>query len=86
MTMEATVDIPAGEFKARCLKLMDQVARTGETITITKRGKPVAQLVPVAAARQSRRFGCLAGTVKINGDIVYFDGPEWEALTDEGPL
>ena len=36
----------AGEFKARCLKVMDQVQKTREPLVITKRGKPVAKLVP----------------------------------------
>jgi prevent-host-death family protein len=40
------MEISAGEFKARCLKLMDEVANTRETLVITKRGKPVAKLVP----------------------------------------
>ncbi|MFO7573507.1 MAG: type II toxin-antitoxin system Phd/YefM family antitoxin [Gaiellaceae bacterium] len=39
--------IPAGQFKARCLKLLDEVAETGETIVVTKRGKPVARVEPV---------------------------------------
>jgi prevent-host-death family protein len=39
--------IPAGQFKARCLKLLDEVAETGETIVVTKRGKPVARLAPI---------------------------------------
>ncbi|MFQ5938647.1 MAG: type II toxin-antitoxin system Phd/YefM family antitoxin, partial [Alphaproteobacteria bacterium] len=39
--------VKAGEFKAKCLKIMDQVAATGEVVTITKRGRPVAQLGPV---------------------------------------
>jgi prevent-host-death family protein len=38
--------ISAAEFKARCLTLMDDVNRTRETLVITKRGKPVARLVP----------------------------------------
>ena len=41
------MEIAAGEFKARCLKLMDEVQATGEEVVITKRGKPVAKLVPV---------------------------------------
>jgi prevent-host-death family protein len=50
MTMEGAVtttevEIPAGEFKARCLKLMDEVRTTRRPIVITKRGKPVARLV-----------------------------------------
>jgi prevent-host-death family protein len=39
--------IPAGQFKARCLKLLDEVAETGETIVVTKRGRPVAKVEPV---------------------------------------
>jgi len=39
--------IPAGRFKAQCLKLLDEVAESGETIVVTKRGKPVAKLEPV---------------------------------------
>jgi len=39
--------IPAGEFKAKCLKLMDEAAATQRAITVTKRGKPVGQFVPM---------------------------------------
>lgn len=41
------ITVPAGEFKAKCLKLLDEVAETGETIVVTKRGKPVARLGPM---------------------------------------
>lgn len=41
--------IPAGRFKATCLALLDDVAETGDTIVVTKRGKPVAKLVPLEA-------------------------------------
>lgn len=40
--------IPAGRFKAQCLRLLDEVAETGETIVVTKRGKPVAKIEPIA--------------------------------------
>ena len=43
--------IPAGQFKAQCLRLLDDVAETGETIVVTKRGKPVAKLQPVEEPR-----------------------------------
>ena len=39
--------IPAGRFKAQCLRLLDEVAETGETIVVTKRGKPVAKVEAV---------------------------------------
>ena len=70
----------AGEFKARCLKVMDQVRATREPVVITKRGKPVAKLVPLDR-RGDDIFGCLEGVVEIVGDI---ESPvvapeEWEA-------
>lgn len=43
----ATRVVPAGEFKTKCLQLMDEVDETGEPILITKRGRPVSLLVPV---------------------------------------
>ena len=39
--------IPASEFKARCLALLDEVAETKETLVVTKRGQPVARVLPV---------------------------------------
>ena len=47
--------IAASRFKATCLKLMDRVAETGESIEITKRGKPLARLVGVEPARRAGR-------------------------------
>ena len=61
--------MPAGEFKAKCLKLMDQVQARRETVVITKRGKPVAMLVPVAE-NPDPIFGFMKGKGKITGDIV----------------
>ena len=52
VSQEVVMEIAAGLFKAQCLKLMDRVAERHETITVTKRGKAMAQLVPVAAALQ----------------------------------
>jgi len=71
----------AGEFKARGLKVMDQVQRTREPLVITKRIKPVAKLVPADKAGNDI-FGCLRGIVKIAGD---FESPlvppeNWQAL------
>lgn len=73
--------IPAGEFKAHCLALMDGVQKTKEPILITKRGKVVARLVP--AEESSREFlGHLEGIVRIVGDIESpIEPPEaWEVL------
>ena len=59
----------AGQFKNRCLALMDEVQRTGQPILITKHGKPVAQLIP-AAPPEDEIFGRMAGKIKIIGDII----------------
>jgi prevent-host-death family protein len=71
----------AGEFKTRCLNLMDQVQKTREPLVITKRGKPVAKLVP-ADKPGNDIFGCLKGEIKIVGDIESPLVPpeDWEAL------
>jgi prevent-host-death family protein len=70
-------EIGAGEFKAKCLELMDSVARTGSTVTITKRGVPVARLVPVSPP-PGTLFGCLKGTFEEVGDIVGPLASEWK--------
>lgn len=61
--------MPAGEFKAQCLAVMDQVSESGEPVVITKHGKPVVKLVP-AEKQADDLFGYMAGKVKIVGDIV----------------
>lgn len=73
------MNIPAGEFKARCLQLMDQVEETGREVIITKRGRPVAKLVPVPEAPARDVFGCMRGTVTVVGDIVAPLEERWEA-------
>lgn len=76
---EAMRTIKASEFKAKCLQIMDEVAATGETVVITKRGLPVAQLTPVRR-RPDTLFGALEGSVTILGDIIAPINVEWDAL------
>lgn len=75
------MSIPAAVFKAECLRLMDEVARTGRSILITKHGRPVAQLAPVAAEPGSL-FGYMKNSVHIKGDVVAATGETWDAMTD----
>ena len=63
-------EISISEFKAKCLALLEEVDKTKQPIRITRRGKPVAEVVPVSPSRKRRRLGFMAGTVKILGDIV----------------
>ena len=65
--------MPAGEFKSKCLALLDEVNRTGETIVVTKRGKPVAQLIAVEPPKSLR------GSVLYEGDLISPIDVEWEA-------
>jgi len=76
--LRCNMSIPAAVFKAECLKLMDEVARTGRPIVITKHGRPVAQLAPVPAAPRSS-FGYMKNTVSIRGDVVAPSGEQWSA-------
>lgn len=74
-----TEQIGAGDFKARCLKLLDQVASSGKALVITKRGKPVAQVVPVPGRK--RLFGALAGSVVAQHRIVEPVDETWQAAS-----
>lgn len=67
--------ISASDFKAKCLGLLDEVQDAGLEVLITKRGKPVARLVPIGTQRRSLR-GTWKGLARIRGDIVHVD---WSA-------
>jgi prevent-host-death family protein len=74
MTMVATKVFPmkkmaAGTFKAHCLAVMDEVQAKRETVVITKRGKPVAKLVPVTEDTDDI-YGFFSGKIKVVGDVV----------------
>jgi len=73
--------MPAGQFKARCLRVMDDVERTREAVIITKKGRPVAKLVP-AGVPSDDFLGKLAGVMKIVGDVTQplEEASVWEAL------
>ena len=69
MEPDMTRTVKASEFKAKCLALMDQVASSGQSVTITKNGKPVADLVPHQAKTKKNPFGILKDSLIITGDI-----------------
>ena len=70
--------IKASEFKAKCLKLMDEVAESGEEIIITKNGRPTARLVSYRE-RPKTLFGIDRGKLEILGDVISPIDVEWEA-------
>lgn len=69
----------AAEFKAKCLDVLDQVAARHEAVVVTKRGKPVAQVVPILK-RPKHLWGAMKGAIEIRGDIVSPLDVEWEAM------
>jgi prevent-host-death family protein len=71
--------IKTSEFKAKCLALLDEVQSTGQTLTITKHGRVVAELGPPRARKKSLS-GTWKGKVFITGDIMSPIDVEWEAL------
>jgi prevent-host-death family protein len=76
-----TRTITASEFKTKCLKLMDEVAESGEEIVITKNGKPVAMLTAYREKPKSP-FGLNRGRYEIHGDLDgALDDVEWDAET-----
>lgn len=67
----------AGEFKQRCLALLDHVAETGTSIVVTKRGRPVARVVPIEPPGDA-----LDGSLRVlseNEEELYSTGCAWEA-------
>jgi len=78
MTIVMSSQIAAGQFKAKCLGLLDEVQRQRSEIVITKRGKPVAKLVPVVDSSASF-IGSMKGTMEIVGDIVSPIDVRWNA-------
>ena len=73
--------IGVAEFKAHCLRIMEEARRGGETVVITKRGKPFMELKPIAPVEQAPLFGCLKGSVTWLDDdpAVPAIDPDWES-------
>jgi prevent-host-death family protein len=74
------IQISAAEFKAKCLKLMDITEQKHEIIVITKRGTPIAKLVPYDES-PPHLFGFMKDTVVIKGDIIEPLEETWDAET-----
>ncbi len=70
-----TRTISATEFKAKCLKIFDEL--DGDGIVVEKRGKPVAKVIPIRP-NNSEWIGSMKGQIKIHGDIMS-TGIKWDA-------
>lgn len=74
--------VSVSKFKATCLSIIEEVQRTGRTIVVTKRGKPVAHLVAAPVVRSESALGCMLGTGRIVGDVLAPIDVEWDALSE----
>ncbi len=72
--MDTFQEIPAGQFKNKCLKLLDEVALTGHGLVVTKRGKPIAKLIPYEDPKP------LKGSILYQGDVMSPIEEEWEVM------
>jgi prevent-host-death family protein len=77
------MNISAAEFKAKCLKLIDEVATSHVPLIITKQGKPGAKLAPIDEETPKSLFGYMRGKGQILGDIVNVPQEPWTAETGE---
>jgi prevent-host-death family protein len=81
-------EVPISEFKIRCGALIERVHRTRKPLRVTRRGKPIADIVPTTAIKpvmdRAKWIGSMKGTAKILGDIVSpaIGKDEWEVLRD----
>jgi prevent-host-death family protein len=78
--------MPAGQFKARCLRVMEEVKKYRTPVVITKKGRAVAKLVPVDTPAADV-FGCMAGTARIVGDVEasVLGTKAWDAIGRAAP-
>lgn len=72
--------IAISNFKTKALRIIDQIAKTGESVIITKRGKPVAQVIPYINREVKLVPGKLSDTIAFEKDIISPLGEEiWDA-------
>lgn len=70
-------EITASDFKARCLRLLDEVAASKVPLVVTKRGRPVAKLVPITEDAPSRLLGSVR--YETEEDLLAAVGDAWDA-------
>ncbi len=73
--------VAAAKAKAHFLELISTVGESGSGFVITKRGKPVAELIPFRQGKRTESaYGCMAGTFEITGDIMSPEPDVWDAM------
>ena len=81
--------IAASKFQATCLEVLEQIQATGQPVRITRRGKPIAEVTPLAKEKPPKRkhvsgLGSMAHCTKIHGDITVPSSElvRWEILDE----
>jgi prevent-host-death family protein len=77
--------VTISKFKATCLRLLDNVKKTGQPLLVTRKGEPIALVSPPPPPSKSRTWlGSMKDTIKITGDIISpaLEEKDWEALQD----
>jgi len=72
------MDISVTQFKATCLGVIDKVQKEKSRITITRHGKPAAELIPISASSPGKLFGRSKDSTSILGDLLS-TGEQWDA-------
>lgn len=80
--VRGSATISASEFKATCLELMDEIARTDADVIVTKHGRPVVRVSAVQTAVESP-WGFIRGSVVAHGDIISPDSAAWAESATE---
>ncbi len=77
-------EVAISEFKAKCLSIIEEVRKTKKPVRITRRGKPVADLIPLNVSKKKSILGSMVGTARITGDILspVIDLNDFEAWRD----
>lgn len=76
---EHVKEVPISEFKAKCLSLIDEMQKTRQPLRITRRGKPIAEVVPSTPKQEGNWLGFMKGRGEILGDISPASDPgKWE--------
>ncbi len=80
--LHSMTEIQVSKFKATCLAVLARVGQTREPILVTRRGKPIARILPPAANPAGNWLGSMRGSVEVHGDIVApaCEESDWEAL------
>ncbi len=80
------MSISVTEFRAKCLAVLERIRKTGESIIVTKWGKPLVKVIPARSARAATPQDKLLGSVKILGDIIepIIPAAIWEAGAARG--